>query len=430
MGCAGSTADWMIEAVAWVCRSSSPQTPGKSNTAFRSPSSAFTMWKKLPGPLVRRRVGHRGGRRRLLGRQRSQKADAGLVAHLGKAPRRLGDAQIVDREAARDQRLQLDPRLEVRDVEHHRPLGVEDAQAVDRDRARGVGHDVDQRAQAPGDAADLQLAAVRRQRRLDEVAQARSLQDHRRREHGRDDQGEQSPERDSKDTGIFFARLRNRLLNRSLSLRSAGEAGTRQLINVPQALRRGLKFGVGYPDPMNDTPAGAPDIPSIALFLFLFPSSGTSGRQAAEPVHRRRPELSVPGVPRAAAADHHQGDPRPARSTGSARCCCGSSASSRPTHLCVVFDAPGENFRNQIYAEYKAHRPPMPPELAGPDGAGQPGHRRLRDPDAGRARLRGRRRHRHRDPAGRGRRHGGGDLLVGQGSDAAVRRERHACSTP
>jgi DNA polymerase-1 len=34
-----------------------------------------------------------------------------------------------------------------------------------------------------------------------------------------------------------------------------------------------------------------------------------------------------------------------------------------PTHLCVVFDAPGKNFRHQIYGEYKAHRPPMPPEL-------------------------------------------------------------------
>src|SRR6266540_745575 len=36
----------------------------------------------------------------------------------------------------------------------------------------------------------------------------------------------------------------------------------------------------------------------------------------------------------------------------------------QPTHLCVVYDAPGEKFRKQIYAEYKAHRPPMPPELA------------------------------------------------------------------
>src|SRR5512133_1572628 len=36
----------------------------------------------------------------------------------------------------------------------------------------------------------------------------------------------------------------------------------------------------------------------------------------------------------------------------------------RPTHLCVVYDAPGATFRDQIFAEYKAHRPPMPPELA------------------------------------------------------------------
>jgi DNA polymerase-1 len=40
----------------------------------------------------------------------------------------------------------------------------------------------------------------------------------------------------------------------------------------------------------------------------------------------------------------------------------------RPTHLTCVFDAPGENFRNQIYVGYKAHRPPMPPELAGQIG--------------------------------------------------------------
>src|SRR5262245_1197763 len=36
----------------------------------------------------------------------------------------------------------------------------------------------------------------------------------------------------------------------------------------------------------------------------------------------------------------------------------------KPTHLCVVYDAPGENFRKQIYGNYKATRPPMPPELA------------------------------------------------------------------
>ncbi len=36
----------------------------------------------------------------------------------------------------------------------------------------------------------------------------------------------------------------------------------------------------------------------------------------------------------------------------------------KPTHLCAVFDAPGGNFRHQLYPGYKAHRPPMPPELA------------------------------------------------------------------
>jgi len=36
----------------------------------------------------------------------------------------------------------------------------------------------------------------------------------------------------------------------------------------------------------------------------------------------------------------------------------------KPTHLCVVYDAPGDNFRNELYDQYKAHRPPMPPELA------------------------------------------------------------------
>src|SRR5437870_3602238 len=36
----------------------------------------------------------------------------------------------------------------------------------------------------------------------------------------------------------------------------------------------------------------------------------------------------------------------------------------RPSHLCVVFDAPGRNFRYDMYADYKADRAPMPPELS------------------------------------------------------------------
>jgi len=36
-----------------------------------------------------------------------------------------------------------------------------------------------------------------------------------------------------------------------------------------------------------------------------------------------------------------------------------------PTLMAVVFDAKGKSFRNDIYPEYKAHRPPMPEELRG-----------------------------------------------------------------
>ncbi len=34
-----------------------------------------------------------------------------------------------------------------------------------------------------------------------------------------------------------------------------------------------------------------------------------------------------------------------------------------PTHMAVVFDAKGKTFRNEMYAEYKATRPPMPDDL-------------------------------------------------------------------
>ena len=35
----------------------------------------------------------------------------------------------------------------------------------------------------------------------------------------------------------------------------------------------------------------------------------------------------------------------------------------QPAHVAVVFDAPGKTFRDEIFAEYKATRPPMPDEL-------------------------------------------------------------------
>ncbi len=35
----------------------------------------------------------------------------------------------------------------------------------------------------------------------------------------------------------------------------------------------------------------------------------------------------------------------------------------KPHHMAVVFDAPGKNFRHELFADYKANRPPMPEEL-------------------------------------------------------------------
>lgn len=40
-----------------------------------------------------------------------------------------------------------------------------------------------------------------------------------------------------------------------------------------------------------------------------------------------------------------------------------SKASEAPTHIAVIFDAGRETFRNKIFPEYKAHRPPPPEEL-------------------------------------------------------------------
>ena len=40
-----------------------------------------------------------------------------------------------------------------------------------------------------------------------------------------------------------------------------------------------------------------------------------------------------------------------------------SKASDAPTHIAVIFDAGRENFRNEIYEDYKANRPPPPDEL-------------------------------------------------------------------
>ena len=35
----------------------------------------------------------------------------------------------------------------------------------------------------------------------------------------------------------------------------------------------------------------------------------------------------------------------------------------QPEHVAVVFDAPGKTFRDELFADYKATRPPMPDDL-------------------------------------------------------------------
>ena len=35
----------------------------------------------------------------------------------------------------------------------------------------------------------------------------------------------------------------------------------------------------------------------------------------------------------------------------------------KPADMAVVFDAKGKTFRNEMYSEYKANRPPMPDDL-------------------------------------------------------------------
>jgi DNA polymerase-1 len=41
----------------------------------------------------------------------------------------------------------------------------------------------------------------------------------------------------------------------------------------------------------------------------------------------------------------------------------GGGETGAPTHLAVIFDASEKTFRSELYPEYKAHRPPPPPEL-------------------------------------------------------------------
>ena len=148
-----------------------------------------------------RRRARRRRWRRVLGSERRQKTDGVAVFELGEAPEDLGDAQLVDREAAADQRPQLHLRFQIGDVEDHRPLRVDDLQPLDGDRARRVGHQIAERPQVPGDAGDVHLPGVGRQRPFNQTSEARALQHHRGGQHREDDRRREAQRGDAGEAG-------------------------------------------------------------------------------------------------------------------------------------------------------------------------------------------------------------------------------------
>ena len=87
-----------------------------------------------------------------------------------------------------------------------------------------------------------------------------------------------------------------------------------------------------------------------------------SSRDGKNPLHPgRRFLLPVSRLPCAAAADQSQGEPTGA-TVGVINMLRKLIADYRPTHIAVVFDAPGKTFRDDLYPAYKAPAP-MPDEL-------------------------------------------------------------------
>ena len=55
---------------------------------------------------------------------------------------------------------------------------------------------------------------------------------------------------------------------------------------------------------------------------------------------------------------------RPTRSTSSSRCSASCSKEQSPSYIAASFDLPGRTFRDDLAADYKANRAPMPDDLA------------------------------------------------------------------
>ena len=61
-----------------------------------------------------------------------------------------------------------------------------------------------------------------------------------------------------------------------------------------------------------------------------------------------------------------------------------------PELIAIVMDAPGRTFRDELFEEYKAHRPPMPDDLRSQIGTAARGDHRARPAAAAHRRRRGR----------------------------------------
>ena len=102
-----------------------------------------------------------------------------------------------------------------------------------------------------------------------------------------------------------------------------------------------------------------------------------------------------------------------------------------PTHLAVIFDKSEKTFRNELYAEYKAHRPPAPEDLVPQFPLIREATARVRRALHRAGRLRGRRPDRHLCLPGRAT-PGGQVIIVSSDKDLMqlVGARRRRCSTP
>ena len=101
-----------------------------------------------------------------------------------------------------------------------------------------------------------------------------------------------------------------------------------------------------------------------------------------------------------------------------------------PTHLAVIFDAGEKTFRNEIYKEYKANRPPPPEDLVPQFPLVRDATRAFGVILRGDGRLRGRRPDRHLCPRGARSGRQMHHHFLRQGPDAAGLRRRVDCWTP